>query len=58
MTVSGAQTNWDESMCITEQGIRMPTCFVIQPFDENDKRYDEVCKLALDEAAVEPYRVD
>ena len=46
-------------MCITEEGIRMPTCFVIQPFDEvNDSRYDEVYKLALEEAGVEPYRVD
>ena len=37
----------------------MPTCFVIQPFDEeNDRRYDEVYKPALEEAGVEPYRVD
>ncbi len=37
----------------------MPTCFVIQPFDdENDRRYDEVYKPALEEAKVEPYRVD
>ena len=37
----------------------MPKCFVIQPFDEeNDRRYDEVYKPALEEAGVEPYRVD
>ncbi len=37
----------------------MPTCFVIQPFnDEDDRRYDEVYKPALEEAGVEPYRVD
>ncbi len=37
----------------------MPMCFVIQPFDdENDKRYDEVFAPALNEAGVEPYRVD
>ena len=37
----------------------MPTCFVIQPFDgDNDKRYDEVYKPALEEAGVRPYRVD
>ena len=46
-------------VCITEEGIRMPKCFVIQPFDdENDKRYEEVYKPALEEAEVEPYRVD
>ena len=51
--------NWDEPVCITEEGIRMPTCFVIQPFDdENDRKYDEVYKPALEEAGVEPYRVD
>ena len=37
----------------------MPTCFVIQPFDdENDRRYEDVYKPALEEAGVEPYRVD
>ena len=37
----------------------MPKCFVIQPFDdENDRRYDEVYKPALEAAGVEPYRVD
>ncbi len=37
----------------------MPTCFVIQPFDEaNDRRYEEVFKPALDAAAATPYRVD
>lgn len=37
----------------------MNQCFVIQPFDErNDKLYDEVYKEALEEAGVEPYRVD
>ena len=42
------------------EGLRaMPTCFVIQPFDEaNDKRYEEVYKPALEDAAVTPYRVD
>ena len=37
----------------------MPICFVIQPFDEeNDRRYEEVYKPALQDAAVTPYRVD
>ena len=46
-------------VCITEEGIRMPKCFVIQPFDdENDRRYDEVYEPALEQAGVEPYRVD
>ena len=37
----------------------MPTCFVIQPFDEeNDRRYEEVYRPALEDAAVTPYRVD
>ena len=37
----------------------MPTCFVIQPFDpENTRRYKEVYKPALEEAGLEPYRVD
>ena len=37
----------------------MPTCFVIQPFDdENNRRYDEVYKPALEEAGVKSYRVD
>ena len=37
----------------------MPTCFVIQPFSPKfDKRYDDVYKPALEEAGLEPYRVD
>lgn len=37
----------------------MPTCFVIQPFDaENDRRYKEVYKRALEQAGLTPYRVD
>ena len=37
----------------------MPTCFVIQPFDpENDRRYEEVYKPALEQVGLEPYRVD
>ena len=37
----------------------MPTCFVIQPFSPKfDKRYDEDYKPALEEAGLEPYRVD
>ena len=37
----------------------MPTCFVIQPFSPRfDKRYDEDYKPALEEAGLEPYRVD
>lgn len=37
----------------------MPTCFVIQPFDpENDRRYEEVYKPALEQAGLDPYRVD
>lgn len=37
----------------------MSQCFVIQPFDErNDRLYNEVYRKALEEAGVEPYRVD
>jgi len=37
----------------------MPTCFVIQPFrDKFDKRYEDVYRPALEEAGLEPYRVD
>ena len=37
----------------------MPTCFVIQPFSSKfDKRYNEDYKPALEEAGLEPYRVD
>ena len=37
----------------------MPTCFIIQPFDsENDRRYEEVYRPALEEVGLEPYRVD
>ena len=38
----------------------MPTCFVIQPFDSGkyDKRFDDIYKPALEEAGLEPYRVD
>jgi hypothetical protein len=38
----------------------MPTCFVIQPFDEGkyDKRYEDVFQPAIVAADLEPYRVD
>jgi hypothetical protein len=39
---------------------RMPTCFVIQPFDGGpyDDRYKETIKPAIINAGLEPYRVD
>ena len=39
---------------------QMPTCFVIQPFDNGpfDKRYDDVFVPAISEANLEAYRVD
>ena len=39
---------------------RMPTCFVIQPFDSGkfDKRYKETFAPAIIAAGFEPYRVD
>ena len=38
----------------------MPTCFVIQPFDSGkyDKRFRDIYKPALEQAGLEPYRVD
>lgn len=39
----------------------MPTCFVIQPFDEGgkfDKRFQDNLKPALEDAGLEAYRVD
>jgi hypothetical protein len=39
----------------------MPTCFVIQPFDNGgpyDKRYRDVLVPAITKAELEPYRVD
>lgn len=38
----------------------MLTCFVIQPFDAGkfDKRFDDVFVPAIEEAGLEPYRVD
>lgn len=38
----------------------MPTCFVIQPFDDGkfDRRFEEVYALAIKAAGFEPYRVD
>lgn len=38
----------------------MPTCFVIQPFDNGrfDKRYRDVLAPAIEAAGLEPYRVD
>lgn len=38
----------------------MPSCFVIQPFDRAmyDKRYSDVFEPAIQEAGLEPYRVD
>ena len=37
-----------------------PTCFIIQPFDSGkfDRRFTEVYKPAVEEAGLEPYRVD
>lgn len=39
---------------------KMPTCFVIQPFDSGkfDKRFDEIYKPALEQAGLDAYRVD
>lgn len=38
----------------------MPRCFVIQPFDAGrfDKRFKDAFKPAIEEAGLEPYRVD
>jgi hypothetical protein len=38
----------------------MPRCFVIQPFDKGafDKRYRDVLKPAIEDAQLDPYRVD
>lgn len=38
----------------------MPTCFVIQPFDRGkfDKRFEDTFRPAIEEAGLEPYRVD
>ena len=39
----------------------MPTCFVIQPFDSGgkfDKRFNDTYKKAIENAGLEPYRVD
>lgn len=38
----------------------MPTCFVIQPFDGGvfDKRYEDTFRPAIEEAGLQPYRVD
>lgn len=38
----------------------MSTCFVIQPFDGDkfDARYDQVLAPAIEEAGLEPYRID
>lgn len=39
----------------------MPRCFVIQPFDDGDrydKRYEDVFAPAIEDAGLEPYRVD
>lgn len=38
----------------------MPTCFVMQPFDDGvfDRRYDDVFAPAVRAAGLEPYRVD
>jgi hypothetical protein len=40
--------------------IKPDTCFVIQPFDDDDydRRYDEVLVPAIRAAGLEPYRVD
>src|ERR1017187_10997241 len=38
----------------------MATCFVIQPFDNGkfDRRFDEVYSHAIQDAGLDPYRVD
>ncbi len=38
----------------------MPTCFVIQPFDHAkfDKRFEDTFRPAIEEAGLDPYRVD
>jgi hypothetical protein len=38
----------------------MPTCFVMQPFDDGpfDRRYTDVIDPAIRAAGLEPYRVD
>ena len=38
----------------------MPTCFVIQPFDGGkfDKRFEDTFRPAIEEAGLDPYRVD
>jgi hypothetical protein len=38
----------------------MPSCFVIQPFDQGafDKRYEDILSPAITDAGLEPYRVD
>jgi hypothetical protein len=38
----------------------MPTCFVIQPFDRGkfDKRFEDTCQPAIEEAGLGAYRVD
>jgi nucleoside 2-deoxyribosyltransferase len=38
----------------------MPICFVIQPFDRGryDKRFEDVFRPAIEQAGLEPYRVD
>jgi hypothetical protein len=48
----------DNKMVIS--GEKMETCFVIQPFDNGkfDKRYDDIFKIAIQEAGYKPERVD
>ena len=38
----------------------MPTCFVIQPFDQGkfDQRFKDIYKPAIEDAGLEAYRVD
>ena len=38
----------------------IPICFIIQPFDSGEfgKRYNEIYKPAIEQAGLEPYRVD
>jgi len=42
------------------KGVNMGKCFIIQPFDGGkfDKRYADIFKPAIENAGLEPYRVD
>jgi nucleoside 2-deoxyribosyltransferase len=56
-----------EDLCVSQRfgrsckmyNDKVPTCFVIQPFDDPyDKRYDDTIAPAIEEAGLDPYRVD